>query len=128
LWQRGRVLLVIVNLLALAAFVPVAQHLSHGTPVQTTIVSVPAIQPGLAYNGVPVDNIYPFSRRGTLLHDVFLFTGAGAPLNVSTVASDPNRRVPVTKNGRRVFNAFPVRYYEPGTKVVRHPDAAPRVQ
>jgi uncharacterized membrane protein len=127
LWGRGRIALAVVNLLAVVAVIPVAQHLSHGTPVQTTIVTVPAIQPGLSYNGVPVDNIYPYSRSGKLLHDVFLFTGSGAPLNVSTVAPDPDRRVPVTKTGRRVFNAFPIRYYEPATKIVLRPNAAPRV-
>jgi hypothetical protein len=125
--RSARIGLAVVNLLVLVAVIPVAQHLSHGTPVQTTIVTVPAVQPGLSYNGVPVGNIYPYSRDGKLLHDVFLFTGSGAPLNVSTVAPDPDRRVPVTRSGQRIFNAFPIRYYEPATKIVLRPNAAPKV-
>ena len=127
LWRRGRAALVALNGLTLLAVIPVAHHVSRGTPVQTSIVTVPETQRGVAYNGVPIDNIYPYSRSGKLLHDVFLFTGNGDPLNISTVAFDPNRRVPVSRTGARIFNAFPIRYYQPGTKVVRRPDAGPRV-
>jgi hypothetical protein len=132
LWSRrnprARLGLAACNLLLLAATIPVLVHLSHRTqvPSEVTIQTVPT--PGLAYNGSPVDNIYPFSRDGRLLHDVFLYTGAGTRLDVSTVAYDPYRRILRTKSGRRVYNVFPVRYYEPGTKVVLRPNAAPKVK
>jgi hypothetical protein len=132
LWSRrnprARLGLAACNLLLLAATIPVLAHLSHRTqvPSEVSIQTVPT--PGLAYNGSPVDNIYPFSRDGRLLHDVFLYTGAGTRLDVSTVAYDPYRRILRTKSGRRVYNVFPVRYYEPGTKVVLRPNAAPKVK
>jgi hypothetical protein len=91
-------------------------------------VTVPANQPGLAYNGTPIENIYPYTRDGRLLHDVFLYTSQGQPLDVSTVVPDPNRRVPRTASGRPVFNIFPIRYFEPGTRLVRHPNAGPQVR
>ena len=53
--------------------------------------------------------------------------GPPEDLNVSTAAPDPYRRVLVSKTGDRVFNAFPIRYYEPGTRVVLHPNAGPKL-
>src|SRR5207302_1986197 len=110
--------------------VPVAGHLSHRAEPAVATRTVIQTEPvaGLAYNGAPVDNIYPYSRGGRLLHDVLLYTAAGTPLNVSTAAYDPYRRVLRTKTGVRIFNAFPVRYYEPGTRVVLRPNAGPRVK
>ncbi len=81
---------------------------------------------GLVFDGTPVANVYPFSRRGRLLHDVLLFDGLGRPLEVGGTG-DPNRRYVETAAGRRLFNVFPIRYYEPGTRRVAKPDAAPRV-
>src|SRR5439155_15015311 len=63
-----------------------------------------------------------------LLHAVLLSTAAGTPLNVGTTAYDPYRRILATKTGRLVYNAFPVRYYEPGTKMVLRPGAGPQVK
>jgi len=134
LWSRrtgrARLPLALLNVVLLAAVVPVAIHLSHRTEasIATRVVIQTEPVPGLAYNGAPVDNIYPYSRNGGLLHDVLLYTGAGTPLNVSTTAYDPYRRILFTKTGGRVFNAFPVRYYEPGTKVVLRPNAGPSVK
>jgi hypothetical protein len=134
IWSRrntiARLPLTILNLVLLGAAIPVGIHLSHRSTqaVATRIVVQTAIVPGLAYNGAPVDNIYPYSRDGRLLHDVLLYTGAGTPLNISTTAYDPLRRILVTKAGNRVFNAFPVRYYEPGTRVVLRPNAGPKVK
>ena len=31
------------------------------------------------------------------------------------------------RRGDRLYNSFPVRYYDPGTSIVRHPNAGPRV-
>ena len=53
----------------------------------------------------------------------------GKPMNVggpNTV--DPNRRVLVTTGGARLYNTFPIRYYDPGTKRVRHPNAGTPVR
>ncbi|TML45725.1 MAG: hypothetical protein E6G19_03375 [Actinobacteria bacterium] len=134
LWTRrttgARLPLAVLNLLLLAAVIPVAIHLSHGA--QPLLAEPVVIQtepvPGLAYNGAPVDNIYPYTREGRLLHDVLLYTGAGTPLNISTSAYDPYRRILRTKTGARVSNAFPVRYFEPGTRVVLRPNAGPKVK
>jgi hypothetical protein len=90
---------------------------------------LPAPSPGLVYDGRPVDNIYPFSREGRLLHDVLLYDGRGRPLEIPTNrALDPDRRVVVTNGNRPLFNAFPIRYYEPGTRRVERPNAAPYVE
>ena len=115
LWTRrttgARLPLAVLNLLLLAAVIPVAIHLSHrAQPLLAEPVVIQAEPvPGLAYNGAPVDNIYPYTREGRLLHDVLLYTGAGTPLNISTSAYDPYRRILRTKTGARVSNAFPVR-------------------
>ena len=82
----------------------------------------------LTLDGVSVTNIYPFSRHGRLLHDVLLYTGSGAPLDVPGAAIDPQRRVLRTTSGKQVLNAYPIRYFDPGTGQVAHPGAAPKVQ
>jgi hypothetical protein len=134
LWSRRtarpRLPLAALNVALVAAAVPVAVHLSHRTqaPVAAPVFIQAEPVPGLVYNGASVDNIYPYTRDGRPLHDVLLYTGAGTPLNTSTTAYDPYRRILVTKTGGRIFNAFPVRYYEPGTKVVLRPNAGPKVK
>jgi hypothetical protein len=85
--------------------------------------------PGLAMDGTPVANVYPYSRDGRPLFDVLLYDQTGRPLNIgSTAVEDTNRRVLVTKRGSRIFNSFPIRYFEPGTRKVARPDAAPRTR
>ena len=119
----------IVDLVLLAAAVPVLVHLAR-PPIRPAIFYVPAAQQyalGLAYNGVPLDNVYPFTRNGRLLHDVLLYTGTGVPLDVGGAAGDPERRVLHTRSGKAVLNAFPIRYYERGTHRVLHPNAAPPI-
>jgi hypothetical protein len=117
-----------VNLALVAglALVPsiVGDFRDHLQQVVYEQVSV-APQGGLVDHGVRVDNIYPYDRRGRLLHDVRLFDGAGAPLNVGAGAEDPGRRPVATRGGHVVFNAFPIRYYEPHTHHVAHPNATP---
>ncbi len=84
---------------------------------------------GLLYMGVKVDNIYPYSRDGRLLHDVFLYDGAGRAIEIPASRElDPDRRFVVTNGHRVLFNVFPIRYYEPGTRRVAQPDAAPYVK
>lgn len=91
-----------------------------------TIVTVPF--PGLAINGVPIKNIYPYSIDGKLLHDVLLYDGAGNPISVTSVTADPNRRVLRSTSNRPIYNSFPIRYYDPGTVRVSHPNAGPPVK
>jgi hypothetical protein len=127
---RATLLVVLGNLVLLGLAIPVLSHFRHRQlPVQ--VVEQPLYQmpsPGLTMDGVPVTNIYPFSRSGRLLHDVLLYTGAGAPLDAPGAAIDPQRRVLRTTSGKQIFNAYPIRYFDPGTGEVAHPGAAPQVR
>lgn len=118
------------ELVLLVAAVPVLVHLSHKPVPPTTVVYIEtaAYQQGLSYNGVPLNNVYPYSRDGHLLHDVLLYTGSGTPIDTPAGVPDPLRRVLRTKAGKAVNNAFPIRYFDPGTKHVSHPDASPPVR
>jgi hypothetical protein len=119
----------LVNVVVLAAAAPVLVHFEHRqVPVQIVKETHYVPGQGLTLNGVPVGNIYPFSRNGRLLHDVLLYTGAGLPLDAGDASIDPQRRVLRTKSGRQIFNAYPIRYFDPGTGVVAHPGAAPDVK
>ena len=81
---------------------------------------------GLAYNGDPIKNVYPYDRRGRLLHDVRLFGDGGRPLDIGEVGGDLTRRPVPTVDGE-ALNAFPIRYYAPGTHKVANPEAVPTV-
>jgi hypothetical protein len=121
-------LVVLGNLVLLGLAIPVLSHFrNRQLPVRYVELTMYQPTQGLTLNGVPVGNIYPFSRRGRLLHDVLLYTGSGAPLDASGAAVDPQRRVLRTKNGKQILNAYPIRYYDPGTRNVSHPGAAPQV-
>jgi hypothetical protein len=134
LWSRrstaARVPLAFVNGLVLVAAIPVAIHLAHrgAQPAESRIVVQTTFVPGLAYNGAPLDNIYPYSRDGHLLHDVLLYSSSGAPLNLRATSHDPLRRILRTKSGARIYNSFPVRYFQPGTSTVLRPNAGPAVK
>jgi hypothetical protein len=134
IWSRRRATvppraLILLNLVLLTAAIPVAQHLAKGRPATPAIQTVVQVEPlpGLAYNGTPLRNVYPFSRDGRSLRDVFLYTDSGAPIDVKS-SFDPNRRVLRTRSGKPVFNAYPIRYYDPGTKRVSRPGAGPPVK
>ena len=102
----------IVNVVLLLAAVPVLVHLAHRPPTRQTVFYLPAAQqyaPGITYDGVPLRNVYPFTRSGHLLHDVLLYTGSGVPMNVTGQAEDPQRRLLRAKGGKLVLNAFPIR-------------------
>jgi uncharacterized membrane protein len=118
------------ELVLLVAAIPVLVHLSHKPVPPTTVVYIEtaAYQQGLSYDGVPLNNVYPYSRDGHLLHDVLLYTGSGTPIDAPAGVPDPLRRVLRTKAGKAVNNAFPIRYFDPGTKHVSHPDASPPVR
>jgi hypothetical protein len=129
--REGRRALAAANLVLVAAAIPVLRHVWRSTPAaQPQIVEVVS-EPvgGLASDGTPVRNIYPYSRDGRLLHDVLLYDENGTPLAIGGPnAPDPNRRLLVTARGNLLFNSFPIRYFEPGTRRVAHPNAGPRVR
>jgi hypothetical protein len=134
LWGRrdGRLRrpLAALNVALLVVALSVLNHLANPAPIpaQVELVSTPTVQPGLVFNGAPVTNIYPYSRDGRLLLDVFLFTGEGVPLDLRPGSPDPLRRPVRTVDGRTLFNVYPVRYYGPGTRRVVRPKAAPQVR
>jgi hypothetical protein len=126
---RATPFVVLGNVVLLGLAIPVLSHFRHRQlPVQVVTVTQYVPGQGLTLNGVPVSNIYPFSRHGRLLHDVLLYTGAGVPLDAGGASIDPQRRVLRTKSGKQIFNAYPIRYFDPGTGQVAHPGAAPRVK
>jgi hypothetical protein len=120
-----------VSVIALIAIVPALWHLDNpprkvvcvGCTYQSIVSS-----PGLALNGVEVRNIFPFDRDGKPLNDVLLFLPDGEPLDAGALSVDPNRRYLVNRRGDRLYNSFPVRYFDPGTTHVAHPTAGPRVR
>ena len=52
-----------------------------------------------------------------------LYDSFGKPLDVGGEGSDPNRRPVRDASGGEIFNAFPIRYFEPGTQRVANPNA-----
>jgi len=134
LWERRRggpgTLSVAVNVVLALAALPLsgdlAGRLSDRTVVTSVVVQTPAT-PGLAVDGVPVENVYPYSREGRLMLDVLLYDQNGAPLNVRAADADASRRVLRSAAGAELFNTFPIRYFEPGTRQVAKPGATPRI-
>jgi HAAS len=124
------------NAILVLALIPVVAHLAspERIPVQSDASLVQQIEAtryeqanqGLSYNGESVKNIYPYDRRGHLLHDVRLYGDGGRPLDVGRLGGDLTRRPVLTADGE-ALNAFPIRYYEPGTNRVANPDAGPAV-
>jgi hypothetical protein len=120
--------LLVVNLAALVAVVPAVRHAQQdATPI--IVQAAPSAADSFAYralydNGTQVLNIYPYSRAGTLLHDVQLYDQNGRPITLG-LGDDPLRRIVRSKIGATLANAYPVRYREPGTGQVAHPNAAP---
>jgi hypothetical protein len=130
--QRGavrRAVPVAVNVLAAAGAVWVAIHVAAVQPAVQYVEVPTSVEPvpGLALNGARVENIYPYSRDGRLLHDVLLYGSDGSPLDVRPGDPDPLRRALRTTTGDALFNTFPIRFFEEGTKRVAKPDAAPPV-
>jgi len=73
-----RAALVAADLVLLVAAVPVLDRATDA-PVPVIVTgTVPAETPGFAYQGVAVENVYPYDRRGRLLHDVRLCDQLGA--------------------------------------------------
>jgi hypothetical protein len=114
-------------LLAGLALVP-AQLGEVRSHASIQVIAEPAAlqpQPGLAENGVPLENIYPYDARGRLLHDVRLYDQNGTALAIGAGVPDPDRRPVFNRDGARLYNAFPIRYFDPGTDRVAHPNAVP---
>jgi hypothetical protein len=116
---------VAVNVLLALAALPVAIFVLDQVRDGATVVaySQPVIPDGLSLDGQAIDNVYAYDRRGRLLYDVRLFDAAGRPLDVGGGSPDPARRVPRTRTGEPAFNAFPIRYFDPGTTTVANPSA-----
>jgi uncharacterized membrane protein len=124
--RRGAVI-ALVNLALVIAAVPVAAHVADSARVagneavfirQPTLSDMPV---GLFYDQTPVENIYGFDRRGRLLQDVRLYDQFGRPISIG--GPGPLRRPVETRRGYEIFNAFPIRYFEPGTRRVENPAA-----
>ncbi|HZG34976.1 MAG TPA: hypothetical protein VEY87_03950 [Gaiellaceae bacterium] len=117
------------NVALALALLPIAAHSLDRFPQRTV---QPEVQyeplPGLAYDGVPVWNVYPYSRDGKLLLDVLLYDDQGRPLAIGGAVSDPYRRFLTTPDGTPITNSFPIRYFEPGTERVARPYLAPPVE
>jgi hypothetical protein len=125
----------VAGVLAVCAAYPVLHHVAGESNANANfraaaLGSQAVIEPppGLAISGVPVTNLYPYSREGRLLHDVLIYDGRGVPVEIGANAHDPLRRVLRTPAGKPIFNSFPIRYYESGTRRVAHPDAMPPVK
>jgi hypothetical protein len=134
LWQRrsrwGGALSLAVNVMLAVAAVPVGgdlvERLSNRGYAGTYYIETQPI-PGLALDGEPVENLYPFSRDGRLLLDVLLYDQNGTPLSLRAPDGDPSRRVLRARNGTAIYNSFPIRYFEAGTRHVARPGAAPPI-
>jgi hypothetical protein len=134
LWERRRggpgAVSVAVNVFLAIAALPLAGDLverASNRPDTTTVFVDSTTTPGLALDGNPIENVYPFSRDGRLLLDVLLYDQTGAPIDLRPDEADPSRRVLEAADGTQRFNAFPVRYFEPGTGTVARPRAAPPI-
>ena len=69
--------------------------------------------------------MYAYDRAGRLLQDVRLYDSHGRPLDWGVDFANPDRRPVTDAEGAPVLNAFPIRYFEPGTNDVANPEAAP---
>ena len=113
------------NLVLAVIAVPVLWHAATARHVEYVVLPSATPPAGLVYGGAPVTNIYPYTAKGRLLHDVLLYDGAGRAITIGSNFPDPNRRVLRSKSGKPILNAYPIRYFDPGTRTIAHPDAAP---
>ena len=110
------------------ALVPIAVHSISMLRPQTIFEPVPQAQPGLAVDGVPIRNVYPYDREGRLLLDVLLYDELSRPIQVLSGPEDTSRRILFAADGTPVYNSFPIRYFEPGTNEVARPRLAPPIR
>ena len=133
-WQRRRgragTLSLALNVALAIAALPIGGDLVErfsNRPYAAEVFAESVSTPGLALDGVPVENVYPYSRDGRLMLDVLLYDQNGAPLNVRPGAADPDRRVLRAANGAELYNSFPIRYFDAGTGRVARPGASPQI-
>ena len=118
-------------MVALLAIVPVERHFRRHAPVDASDAGRQSRRPldvsGPEFDGRRVENIYPYSRTGTLLHDVLLYDDTGRPITLG-LGPDPLRRVTRGISDQEIANTFPIRYFAPRTypRRVVNPDASPR--
>lgn len=131
--QRMRRAVVALNVLLVLAAVPVLQSLKLTTARDVQAQSSVAVQyyespprTGVFAAGNQVRNLYAFDAQGRLLTDIRLYTDAGFPLDLQ-LGQDPTRRTVFDVSGQAVRNGYPIRYFEPGTRTVANPAAAPEI-
>jgi hypothetical protein len=121
-----------IDVVALLAIVPVERHVRDSPSAYAlgapTVVYLSQVAPGLQLDGRPVQNIYPYSRTGKLLHDVLLYDDSGRAITLP-LGPDPLRRLTRGVGQRLISNTFPIRYFDStgGQRRVTHPDASPVV-
>jgi hypothetical protein len=125
--RRHRGLLVLNAVLA-AAVVPVLAHVNDAPGSIVYTETVFESRPGLVYDDVQVENVYPYDRRGRLLHDIRLYDQLGRPLEAMEETADPDRRPVRERGGARAFNAYPILYFERDTRRVARPNAGPEIE
>ena len=130
---RMRRAVVVLNVLLVLAAVPVLQSLRLTTARDVNERSSVAVQyldapprNGVFASGSQVRNLYAFDAQGHLLTDVRIYTDEGIPLDLE-LGQDATRRIIFDVTGHAVENSYPIRYFEPGTRTVAHPAAAPQV-
>ena len=121
-----RAALIALNAVLVVAAVPVLDRATDA-PVPVIYTDTVPADAGLTYDGVAIENIYPYDRSGRLLHDVRLYDQLGRPVEALGAGIDPERRPVRERGGARTFNAYPIRYFEPGTRRVARPDASPEI-
>lgn len=116
---------ILLDVVLLVAAVPVLDRAADAPAAMPAIEAVASPSTGVVNDGATVENIYPYGRNGRLLHDVRLYDQLGRPLDVPI--EDPERRPVLERGGREARNAFPIRYFESGTRRVARPNAGPQI-
>lgn len=136
---RLRATVVLANIALLAIAVPLAGRINDGfhRPVASALddafwrgynnglANMTQPSAGLVNHGMPVHNIYPYSRDGKLLLDVLLYDEYGRPIDFGS-RDESNRRYLTSPAGQQLLNSVPLRYIEPDGNVL-HPHAGPRI-
>lgn len=119
----ARAVLVVANIALVLVALPYGERAARyvlGSPyveAQTTPMA-------FMYEGAQIMNVYAYDRDGKLLQDVRLYDQNGTPLAIySDESVDPDRRRVFDRSGEEVFNAFPIRHREPGSRKVSDPEA-----
>jgi hypothetical protein len=121
----------LVNTVALLLLLPTllsvvraGENAALGAISYQTIEQAPTT--GVYAHGERLSNIYSYDGAGKLVSDLRLFDEHGRPLDLD-MRSDANRRVLFDSTGAAVQNTYPIRYFQPGTRTVTNPSAAPAI-